>query len=226
MGGGKGGADFNPKGKVTPKSCASARASCANSSGTSGPTRTSRGRHRRRRSGDRLSLRHVQAPHERVHGRSHRQGVGLGWIARPPRGHRLRCGLLRRQMLAARGDSLEGKSCLVSGSGNVAQHVIDKLQELGARPVSASDSSGSIYDEAGIDEQKLAFIKELKNLRRGRVARVRERYPTAVYFPPPPRSLLAAMGPQGRLRLSLRHPERNERGRRRQPGTKRECPAW
>jgi glutamate dehydrogenase (NADP+) len=87
------------------------------------------------------------------------------------------------EMLATRGETLEGKSCLVSGSGNVAQYTIEKLLDLGAKPVTASDSGGYIYDEAGIDREKLSFLMELKNERRGRVSEYAEKYSSAVYTP-------------------------------------------
>ena len=85
------------------------------------------------------------------------------------------------EMLATRNQTLEGKKCLVSGSGNVAQYTMEKLQDLGAIPVTFSDSSGYIYDEAGVDREKLAFLMELKNERRGRVEEYAEQYPTAVH---------------------------------------------
>ena len=85
------------------------------------------------------------------------------------------------EMLATRNETLEGKVCLVSGSGNVAQFTIEKLIQLGARVVTFSDSSGYIFDESGIDEEKLAFIKVLKNVRRGRVKEYADKYSTAVY---------------------------------------------
>jgi glutamate dehydrogenase (NADP+) len=85
------------------------------------------------------------------------------------------------EMLATRNQTLEGKKCLVSGSGNVAQYTIEKLQDLGAKPVTFSDSSGYIYDEAGVDREKLAFLMELKNERRGRVEEYAAQYPTAVH---------------------------------------------
>jgi glutamate dehydrogenase (NADP+) len=85
------------------------------------------------------------------------------------------------EMLATRNQTLEGKKCLVSGSGNVAQYTMEKLQDLGAKPVTFSDSSGYIYDEAGVDREKLAFLMELKNERRGRVEEYAEQYPTAVH---------------------------------------------
>ena len=85
------------------------------------------------------------------------------------------------EMLATQGQTLEGKTCLVSGSGNVAQYTIEKLLDLKAKPVTCSDSSGYIYDEAGIDREKLAFLMTLKNVRRGRVKAYAEQYPSAVY---------------------------------------------
>jgi glutamate dehydrogenase (NADP+) len=72
-------------------------------------------------------------------------------------------------MLATAGDSIAGKTAVVSGSGNVAQYAVDKLIELGAKPVTMSDSSGFIYDPAGIDCAKLHWIRELKDVRRGRI---------------------------------------------------------
>jgi glutamate dehydrogenase (NADP+) len=85
------------------------------------------------------------------------------------------------EMLATRGETLEKKTCLVSGSGNVAQYTLEKLLDLGAKPVTCSDSSGYIYDEAGIDREKLAYLMNLKNMRRGRVKEYAEKYPSAVY---------------------------------------------
>ncbi len=85
------------------------------------------------------------------------------------------------EMLSTRGETLEGKTCLVSGSGNVAQYTIEKLLDLGAKPVTLSDSGGYIYDEAGIDREKLAWVMELKNARRGRISEYAEKYPTATY---------------------------------------------
>jgi glutamate dehydrogenase (NADP+) len=87
------------------------------------------------------------------------------------------------EMLATRNQSLEGKLCLVSGSGNVAQFTVEKLIELGAKVMTLSDSSGYIFDESGIDENKLAHVKLLKNVRRGRIKEYTEKYPDAVYTP-------------------------------------------
>ncbi|TVR58676.1 MAG: NADP-specific glutamate dehydrogenase [Spirochaetaceae bacterium] len=73
------------------------------------------------------------------------------------------------EMLATRGEALEGKTCVVSGSGNVAQYTIEKLNALGAKVVTLSDSNGFVYDPNGIDGDKLSFVQELKNVRRGRI---------------------------------------------------------
>ena len=85
------------------------------------------------------------------------------------------------EMLATRNETLEGKTCLVSGSGNVAQYTIEKLLDLGAKAVTVSDSDGYIYDEAGIDRDKLAYLMELKNVQRGRVREYADRFKGAVY---------------------------------------------
>jgi glutamate dehydrogenase (NADP+) len=87
------------------------------------------------------------------------------------------------EMLATRNQTLEGKVCLVSGSGNVAQYTVEKLIQMGAKPVTLSDSAGTIYDEAGISREKLDFVMNLKNVRRGRIEEYAEKYPAAVYTP-------------------------------------------
>jgi glutamate dehydrogenase (NADP+) len=87
------------------------------------------------------------------------------------------------EMLNTRNETLEGKTCLVSGSGNVAQYTIEKILDLGGKPITFSDSSGYIYDEEGIDRKKLDFLFELKNVRRGRVNEYTEKFPNAVYTP-------------------------------------------
>ncbi|UCD55003.1 MAG: NADP-specific glutamate dehydrogenase [Candidatus Omnitrophota bacterium] len=73
------------------------------------------------------------------------------------------------EMLKTRNDSIKGKICAVSGSGNVAQYTVEKVTGLGGKAVTLSDSGGYIYDEKGINEKKLAFVKELKNVKRGRI---------------------------------------------------------
>jgi glutamate dehydrogenase (NADP+) len=81
-----------------------------------------------------------------------------------------------QEMLATADDSLEGKRCVISGSGNVAQFTAEKLIQLGAIPVSFSDSHGTIHDPEGIDEEKLAFIMHLKNVRRGRIREYADKF--------------------------------------------------
>jgi glutamate dehydrogenase (NADP+) len=85
------------------------------------------------------------------------------------------------EMLATRNESLKDKICLVSGSGNVAQYTTEKLNQLGAKVVTLSDSSGYIYDEKGIDQAKLQHVMVLKNVKRGRIKEYVEKYPEAVY---------------------------------------------
>jgi glutamate dehydrogenase (NADP+) len=87
------------------------------------------------------------------------------------------------EMLKTRKEELAGKTCLVSGSGNVAQYTVDKLISMGARPVTLSDSGGYIYDGAGISREKLAFVMDLKNNRRGRMAEYAEKFIGATYTP-------------------------------------------
>jgi glutamate dehydrogenase (NADP+) len=90
------------------------------------------------------------------------------------------------EMLATRGETLEGKIALISGSGNVSQYTCEKCLDLGAKPVTFSDSAGYIYDEAGIDREKLAWVMDLKNVRRGRIKEYADKFPTAVYTPVDP----------------------------------------
>ena len=86
------------------------------------------------------------------------------------------CVYFAEEMLKSRGDSFKGKICTVSGSGNVAQYTVEKLNQLGAKAVTLSDSNGTIYDPDGIDAEKLAFVLELKNVRRGRIKEYADKY--------------------------------------------------
>jgi len=115
-------------------------------------------------------------------------GKGLDWggsLIRPE-ATGYGCVYFAAEMLAARGDSLEGKTCLVSGSGNVAQYTIEKILDLGGAAVTASDSSGFIHDPDGIDRAKLAYLMELKNVKRGRISEYADKYPSASYTPVDP----------------------------------------
>jgi glutamate dehydrogenase (NADP+) len=112
-------------------------------------------------------------------------GKGLGWggsLIRPE-ATGYGCVYFAQEMLSTRKESLEGKTCLVSGSGNVSQYTVEKLIELGARAVTLSDSGGYVYDEQGIDREKLAFVMELKNVRRGRIQEYADRFKGVVYTP-------------------------------------------
>jgi glutamate dehydrogenase (NADP+) len=86
-----------------------------------------------------------------------------------------------KEMLATKGDSFAGKIVTVSGSGNVAQYACEKATQLGAKVVTLSDSEGYIYDEAGIDAAKLDFVMELKNVKRGRISEYVKQYPSAKF---------------------------------------------
>jgi glutamate dehydrogenase (NADP+) len=85
-------------------------------------------------------------------------------------------------VLHGENDTLKGKRCLISGSGNVAQYTVQKILQLGGIPLTMSDSSGVIIDEDGIDEEKLAFVMNLKNVKRGRISEYAKKYPSAQYI--------------------------------------------
>ena len=105
-------------------------------------------------------------------------GKGLSWggsLIRPE-ATGYGCVYFAEEMLKTRGESFKGKICTVSGSGNVAQYTVEKLLQLGAKPVTLSDSAGYIYDPDGISEQKLEFVMELKNVKRGRIKEYAAKY--------------------------------------------------
>jgi len=110
-------------------------------------------------------------------------GKGLSWggsLIRPE-ATGYGCVYFASEMLATRNDSVKGKVCLVSGSGNVAQYTVEKILELGGKVVTLSDSSGYIYDEQGIDSEKLQFVMRLKNVKRGRIKEYADKYSSAVF---------------------------------------------
>ena len=111
-------------------------------------------------------------------------GKGQGWggsLMRPEATGYGAC-YFAQAMLATRGKSFEGQTVLVSGSGNVAQHAAEKAMQLGAKVVSLSDSNGSIYDPEGFNEEKIAYVKKLKNVIRGRIKEYVKQYPNARYI--------------------------------------------
>lgn len=105
-------------------------------------------------------------------------GKGLTWggsLIRPE-ATGYGCVFFAEEMLKRRNESFDGKICAVSGSGNVAQYTVEKLNQLGAKVVTLSDSAGTIYDKAGIDAEKLAFVMDLKNVKRGRIKEYAEKF--------------------------------------------------
>src|SRR5271168_1428434 len=112
-------------------------------------------------------------------------GKGLAWggsLIRPE-ATGYGCVYFAQEMLKTRKDRLEGKVCLVSGSGNVSQYTVEKLLQLGAKPVTVSDSDGAIYDPDGINAEKLALVMELKNTKRGRIREYADQYKKAIFMP-------------------------------------------
>lgn len=110
-------------------------------------------------------------------------GKGIGWGGSLIRTEATGYGLVyfAEYMLQEKKDSLKGKTCLVSGSGNVAQYAIEKIIHLGGKAVTASDSNGFVYDEAGITQDKLEFLKDLKNNRRGRIKEYADKFKGVAY---------------------------------------------
>jgi len=105
-------------------------------------------------------------------------GKGLNWggsLIRPE-ATGYGCVYFAHEMLKTRGDSLEGKTVAISGSGNVAQFAVEKVLDLGGKVVTLSDSSGSIYDASGINSEKLAYVMEVKNVKRGRIKEYAEKF--------------------------------------------------
>lgn len=111
-------------------------------------------------------------------------GKGLGWGGSLIRPEATGYGVVyfASEMLATKGDSFKGKTVCISGSGNVAQYAVEKALQFGAKVVTMSDSNGTVYDEAGITAEKLAWIKDLKNVRRGRIKEYAEAFPGVKYM--------------------------------------------
>ncbi len=111
-------------------------------------------------------------------------GKALEWGGSPLRPEATGYGTcyFAKEMLATKGNSFEGKIVAISGSGNVAQYAVEKATQLGGKVVTLSDSSGYIYDEEGIDAEKLAYVMELKQVKRGRISDYVSQYPSAKFF--------------------------------------------
>jgi glutamate dehydrogenase (NADP+) len=177
MGGGKGGADFDPKGKSdgeVMRFCQSFMTELARHIGSNSDIPA----------GDigvgAREIGYLFGQYKRL--RNEFTGVltgkGLNWGGSLIRPEATGYGAVyfAQEMLATRGESLEGKRCVVSGSGNVAQFTAEKLLDLGAVPLTFSDSDGTIFDPAGIDREKLDFVRHLKNIRRGRIREYAEHF--------------------------------------------------
>ena len=182
MGGGKGGSDFDPKGKSDNEVMHFCQSFMSELSRHIGPYRDVP-------AGDigvgSREIGYLFGMYKKL--RNEFTGVltgkGIGWGGSLIRPEATGYGAVyfAAEMLHTREEDLAGKTCLVSGSGNVAQYTVEKLIELGAKPVTLSDSTGYIYDEEGITREKLNFVMELKNVRRGRIAEYAEQFPSAVY---------------------------------------------
>jgi len=118
----------------------------------------------------------------RFHGALTGKDVGWGGSKLRPEATGYGAVYFAGEMLASRGQSLEGKTATVSGAGNVAQYTVEKLNALGAKAVTLSDSGGTIVDSAGINEEKLAWVKDLKNVRRGRISEYAEKFAGSQYL--------------------------------------------
>ena len=183
MGGGKGGSDFNPKGRSDPEIMRFCQSFMMELFRHVGP-------HTDVPAGDigvgAREIGYLFGMYKKLSNEftGVLTGKSLGWGGSLVRPEATGFGnvYFASEMLATRRESLKGKVCLVSGSGNVAQYTVEKLIELGARVMTLSDSSGYIYDEAGMDAGKLDFVKRLKNVRRGRIREYADKYPQAVYI--------------------------------------------
>ncbi|WP_452220062.1 NADP-specific glutamate dehydrogenase [Lacinutrix salivirga] len=183
MGGGKGGSDFNPKGKSDTEVMRFCQAFMselfrhigANTDVPAGDIGVG-GREIGYMFGQYKKLRNEFT------GVLTGKGLSYGGSLIRPEATGYGCVYFAKNMLATKNDSLEGKTVVISGSGNVAQYACEKATELGAKVVTMSDSSGYIYDENGIDAEKLAHIMEIKNVNRGRISEYVDTYSSAKYF--------------------------------------------
>jgi len=189
MGGGKGGSDFDPKGKSDHEVMRFCQAFMTELSRHIGPD-TDVPAGDIGVGGREIGFLFGQFKRLRNEFTGVLTGKGLGWGGSLIRPEATGYGAVyfAQEMLATRNETLQGKVCLVSGSGNVAQYTVEKLLQLGAKPVTLSDSDGCVYDESGITAEKLQFVMELKNHRRGRIKEYADKYKGVVYTPDDPRS--------------------------------------
>jgi len=204
MGGGKGGADFDPKGKSDAEVMRFCQAFMSELYRHIGPNTDVP-------AGDigvgGREIGYLFGQYKRIanefSGVLTGKGINWGGSLIRPEATGYGCIYFAAEMLGTRSETLEGKVCLVSGSGNVAQYAIEKLLDLKGKPVSASDSNGCIYDESGITRGKLAYLKDLKNVHRGRIKEYADKYPEALYTAFDP---LAEHSPQWDLKADCAFP--------------------
>jgi glutamate dehydrogenase (NADP+) len=182
MGGGKGGSDFDPKGKSDLKIMRFCQAFMSELSRHIGPD-TDVPAGDIGVGGREIGYLFGQYKKLRNEFTGVLTGKGLNWGGSLIRPEATGYGAVyfAAEMLSTRGKTLEGKLCLVSGSGNVAQYTIEKILQLGGKVLTVSDSDGYIYDDAGITPEKLAYLMELKNVRRERIKEYAAKYKSAVY---------------------------------------------
>ena len=184
MGGGKGGSDFDPKGKSDNEVMRFCQSFMTELSRHIGPN-TDVPAGDIGVGGREIGFLYGQYKRLRNEFTGVLTGKGLNWGGSLIRPEATGYGAVyfAAEMLGTRNESLKGKVCLVSGSGNVAQYTVEKLLQNGAKAVTLSDSSGYIYDEEGIDAKKLEFVMDLKNVRRGRISEYAEQFKSATYTP-------------------------------------------
>jgi len=182
MGGGKGGSDFDPKGKSDDEVMRFCQSFMTELSSHIGPNTDVPagdigvgGREIGYLFGQYKRLRNA------FEGVLTGKGIGWGGSLIRPEATGYGCVYFAAEMLKTRDDGFKGKRVIISGSGNVAQYAVQKAIELGGKPITMSDSSGFILDEEGIDEEKLAWIMKLKNMRRGRIREYADKFSSAKY---------------------------------------------
>ena len=183
MGGGKGGSDFNPKGKSdneVMRFCQSFMTELARHIGPNTDVPAGDigvgGREIGYMFGQYKRLRNEFT------GVLTGKGLSYGGSLIRPEATGYGCVYFAKNMLATQNSSFKGKTVAISGSGNVAQYACEKATQLGGKVLTMSDSSGYVYDEDGIDAEKLAFIMELKNVKRGRINEYTEKYSSAIFY--------------------------------------------
>ncbi len=183
MGGGKGGSDFDPKGKSDAEIMRFCQSFMTELSRHIGPDTDVP-------AGDigvgGREIGYMFGQYKRIRneftGVFTGKGINWGGSLIRPEATGYGCVYFAQEMLKTKGEDFKGKIVVVSGSGNVAQFAVQKATQLGAKVVTLSDSNGFIYDEAGIDAEKLAYVFELKNVKRGRISEYTTKYPSAKYF--------------------------------------------